>query len=512
MICAAPLEWDGEGGNHKKFYLVYIQLDTFLFDLLPGVIPTNYNTETYMCTIRPENRHGFGRFCFRPWNKFSVNSMINSASSWINQVSSRWLIPVTIIVYCCLSLSTKYTQPTLIVYHMTDNITDLLSEHGSDLDQSNELTEIPIPEAPEALFGFQDDFDDGFGPYTEHQPGLQSSNWSVAGVDDYEIDQHSNQSFREHNEASIGPVSSFSSNATSRLSSTWNDTFWNSYLRNPMHTPRYPWEVGFANLVFGPVREPIYRTTIPMLPSVPYVTPATVSKTPVTSKISWSVVKSRVNNIHWDENQESMRRHALQLWTAIIQIDPESSEVGRQLLADINSLKSDVQLQRTVTDIFASKSTATMIKRAQHFSQFIKWTKMKQLTPFPIKELDVYSFLYDVGTKAPTFPSSFRQALNFAGSTIGLRGAMEAASSSRVAGFAHRSQITKRPLKQAQPLKVSHIKTLERVLLHGEDVLDATFSGQCLMCVNLRARWSDGQFISSLEIDAGENLERICPG
>jgi hypothetical protein len=244
-----------------------------------------------------------------------------------------------------------------------------------------------------------------------------------------------------------------------------------------------------------------------MLDTSPYPTVVDRPAVAPVSHRAWSVVKSRVQNISWEESTEAKRRHAMQLWLSIVQIDPRSTTVGDMLLKDITALKTDQQLKRTLNDIFASKATSTMIKRAQHLARFLVWTKLKRIEPFPIKEPVIYEFLYEARLKSATFPASFREALNFAAGTIGLIGAAGAAASPRIIGFAHRSMVTKSPSKQACPLKLSHLATLEKVLNQSEDALDSVFSGHCLLCVNLRARWSDAQFISSFEEDEGEGLE-----
>ena len=46
--------------------------------------------------------------------------------------------------------------------------------------------------------------------------------------------------------------------------------------------------------------------------------------------------------------------------------------------------------------------------------------------------------------------------------------------------MAHACALTKRPLEQRQPLRVTHVEILERVCVMGDDPLDRVFAGQAL--------------------------------
>ena len=215
----------------------------------------------------------------------------------------------------------------------------------------------------------------------------------------------------------------------------------------------------------------------------------------------WKGVSKRLINISWDDKLEATRSHAIQKWKAIIQVKPECFELGRLVLRDILRLHEDTQIVRSITDAFANKATNTIMKRANYVSKFIGWCCNRGCNPFPVKESDVYTFLYECSWQSPSFGSALCEALNFSGGVLGLDGAHEAVSS-RVKGFCVRQQLTKRKRAPAQVLKVRQVKHLENILQDKSyDVQDRTMAGHCMFVMFSRSRWMDSQHVESVSLD-----------
>ena len=84
-------------------------------------------------------------------------------------------------------------------------------------------------------------------------------------------------------------------------------------------------------------------------------------------------------------------------------------------------------------------------------------------------------------------------------------GAADAAASPRICGLANKGLLQKRPLKQAEVLRVSEVIALERLLADDSlDLTDRVFAGHLLMILFGRMRWSDGLHLCSMELDVDE--------
>jgi hypothetical protein len=169
------------------------------------------------------------------------------------------------------------------------------------------------------------------------------------------------------------------------------------------------------------------------------------------------------------------------------------------LISDVLQLRSDDSMMASVTDIFARKSTATLHKRADCMMKFIRFCSTLGTPPFPVREDAAYVFVKSPDMSAPTAAQQFREALGFSAGTLGLDGAVNAASSARVSGASRAAVLTKRILKQAVPWTV---RTLQHVLIFmanpTADPLDKVLMGQALACVTLRSRWNDMLWICNV--------------
>ena len=155
---------------------------------------------------------------------------------------------------------------------------------------------------------------------------------------------------------------------------------------------------------------------------------------------TWRNIAQRINKASWQELEDADRDAAMCKWRGILQSSPQSSKLGRAILADILTFKSDDEFMQSLKDTLAMKATKTLHKRANSIIRFMAWCNQKSISPFPVMEPTVYAFLHDCAWQSPGFGASFREALN--GGTLGTDGALESASSPWVSGFCARSLLT----------------------------------------------------------------------
>ena len=274
----------------------------------------------------------------------------------------------------------------------------------------------------------------------------------------------------------------------------------------PFDSSDYGWE----NTLFHSVRvNPMPYARQVQLPSLlPVLASPTVDDTRCTvpdHESAWHAVARRVRNMNSSYTAEATRAYAMNKWKLIIQSSPKHSEVGRLLQKQIWDLYDDSQLLQTLEDIFSVKSTATLLKRANCMMKYLLWCSKKRLLAFPVSEQTVYTYLYDAAHVSPTGPSAFKEALNFSASLIGLDGAKEAASSSRVSGYCKRRFLQKSPLKQARVLSVAQVIHLESMLVSDRaseyELPDRIMAGHALYTLYARARWTDSLFPTKWALD-----------
>ena len=294
------------------------------------------------------------------------------------------------------------------------------------------------------------------------------------------------------------------SNHDIHLSDSWLRLVHDTNADLPVCSTQQLWErPSFLNTVMS---RPSYRVCMPTVitaqPMASHHTPARVVHPP---EHAWRAVAHRLNSVRSSHSNEAKREYAIQKWKSILQIAPKHSETGRTLLQNIWALHDNDQLNTTLQDVFSSKSTATILKRANAFSRYVVWCSKKSLCPLPVKESHVYTYLYDNNWRGPTSSMSFRESLNFASGVLGIDGSLESASSSRVTGFCRRLFVQKRPLKQARTLTVAQLSALEEFVTSADeldhDPIDVIFVGHVLFTLYSRSRWTDSLYVSKLELD-----------
>jgi hypothetical protein len=181
--------------------------------------------------------------------------------------------------------------------------------------------------------------------------------------------------------------------------------------------------------------------------------------------------------------------------------------LGRKLLADILSLKSDNHIDTVLEDVFAKKATATLSKRGSHLLEYFEFCRKKSVQPLPLDESHFYAYLKsERSTKSATSAKSSKESIAFTISTLGLDGADSIAKSERVMGLCHRLNLLKSPTKQSKLLTRRNVLTLERTLYNPKAWLpDRVFAGHALWCLYGRLRWMDSQFSEGMNLDLSED-------
>ena len=273
-----------------------------------------------------------------------------------------------------------------------------------------------------------------------------------------------------------------------------------------------PWERGFMALVFGsssPSHSSLDRPTIPVPMFVPEPPAAVHSQVlgavstgdprsrVVQIKGAWEAVAKRLGGVSWAVSTDAVRTKSLLRLQEFMMISPEHTGLGRRLMSDIMSLKTDSYVGEVVSDVFARKAPRTLAKRARALILYVTYCTRNNLQILPISENNVYAYMKSECSCSPAKAKNLREALNFLSNTLQPDGLADVQSSARISGFCHKQQLTKRPLKQSNTLLVSQVLGLESlVTTQGESDQDKCMSGQALTCLHLRARWSDGMWVS----------------
>ena len=209
----------------------------------------------------------------------------------------------------------------------------------------------------------------------------------------------------------------------------------------------------------------------------------------------------RTDEAFWEQQISFDRKAAYKKWTALILEDPGSWSIARPKPGDTLTEFLQQGLNESIKDALGIKATSTLHGRANPLVRYVQFARDRNVDPFPIKEELVYRFLKDSDT-APTFPRSFITSVSFAKHVMGLMQADEVLNSGRVKGYMAIHFAKKRRLVQRPPLTVKQIQHLEACVKdESRTMYDRIASGFFLLLVFGRLRFSDGQSISSMELE-----------
>ena len=207
-------------------------------------------------------------------------------------------------------------------------------------------------------------------------------------------------------------------------------------------------------------------------------------------------------DVSWESMLNSQRVAGVRKWIGIISESLNSFDLGRRWnrLAPLGA-----SLAEGLKDVFAGKSTGTIHARAGPILRYIAWCHDTGGTAFPLNEGMIYQFMSAHDHSAPTFLRSFLVSLRFAHFLLGLSGADEVTTSPRVVGRARRSFLEKRKLKQKDPFTCEMVIAMEEFVCSSNHSSRERFVLGCfLLCMYMRARFSDLQNITGLKADEGD--------
>jgi len=216
----------------------------------------------------------------------------------------------------------------------------------------------------------------------------------------------------------------------------------------------------------------------------------------------------RTDENFWQQQISFDRKAAYKKWTSLIMEEPGSWIISRPRTGDGLTELLQHGMTESIKDALGVKATSTLHARANPLMRYVQFAKQHNIPPFPMRETVVYSFLKDTDT-APTFPRSFITSVAFAKHVLGLLHTDEVLNSSRVKGHAAIHFTKKRKLVQRPALTVEQIEHLEKCVNNEERTMyDRIASGFFLLLVFGRLRFSDGQSISSMELEIPLGADR----
>ena len=267
--------------------------------------------------------------------------------------------------------------------------------------------------------------------------------------------------------------------------------------------------------IWGSIYRPIYETNPPM-PQVAALRSPTVPSgillvdTPVAEQVDEDVgpvaglikfrQKRSSGELSWEQQLNSQRIAAIRKWVRIILTAAVAFDLGRRLE---KGAPLGGSIAAGLKHVFSGKATGTLHNRAGPILRYIQWCNNNAVIPFPVFERNVYNFMVEVGNSAaPTFLRSFLVSLTFCNFVLGLTGSDDAIASQRVQGCARESYLMKRKLQQRPPLSVAQVKALEQYVSSMRGTPRDVYAAGCfLLCIYMRARFSDMQHMTDIVVD-----------
>ena len=279
---------------------------------------------------------------------------------------------------------------------------------------------------------------------------------------------------------------------TSQLKAVWEDDFWSSIF-DPSHNP---FDIATRSTLKRPVQHVVNN-----VPTEEEDVLVRKLKNPREMKDFHSVVKKQSIQ-SWRDERDAQWDTAIRRWRALILTWDESERIVDELI-NRDSFKSQAQV---LVDVFYNKAPSTLLKRCNSLGRLCNFLREDAKT-FPCSESDVYQFMsYEKSRGAPSSRmKGVLEALTFVRHILGIEKLDTCITSRRCMGAASsRESIV---VKQASPLKVSHVCCFHKSLMEDPDIWNRVFCGMVLFCAYSRSRWSDAQHSESLIADRDENGE-----
>ena len=285
-----------------------------------------------------------------------------------------------------------------------------------------------------------------------------------------------------------------------------------SFLRGPVH--QQPWEKGALRNIFGKMEIfPTLRGAAippPVVVREPEVSPIfsefvnqpAVASVRGTKRVALFTTRSTLTAAK-PKDRDCKRDLAIAGFVALILQDPDSFGEAR-LLAQSGDKALDT-LHDHLTSVLARKATGTLTKRLGSWRLFEKWAVNEgHATALPLSEALVHQYATSSKvSKVATRLQAFLEAIGFAVRVLGLDSdyAKFTYSSGRLKGLSSVYQLSKGPVKQARPLRLSHILVLEDILFSPGNAQESVIAGGILAMLYARSRCNDAQHSQALVCD-----------
>ncbi len=278
-----------------------------------------------------------------------------------------------------------------------------------------------------------------------------------------------------------------------------------------------PWERGFAGQVLGrgaglgralsgglydlpPIAPPPVLPPSPLPRRAPEDPPVPRKRKLDAARFSGRTTFGRAKAPRGRSQEElegAARDKTLTAWTALTWEAAEST-LKRQCHEDLDEYKKSLEL------LLASRSTATLTKRANSILTYLRWHRCVQEAgePLPPKEETLFRYFQELHQEgaAPTRAKACLEALNLAAALVGFDDA--AMQSQRVMAAADAAMRRKPPTLQRPPLPVRVVKLLEDGVFNAVSDCDKIFAGFLCFTVHGRLR-----FLDAARIDEEPTLE-----
>ena len=247
------------------------------------------------------------------------------------------------------------------------------------------------------------------------------------------------------------------------------------------------------------------------------------SVAPVPPK-STEIGRQRIRTSRMINDADDFRRVALSRFKVMILSQLESTKLGASLQTFAGTLCTNDELSQIFTDVFAPKSSGTVIKRCNAVWRFYHWLQKRGGgSPFSQHEDVLYEYVSQLRLQAgATAPSQFVEAMRFYdGSFNFIQVPIDSSLSPRVVGAAHGSYMSKRIRKPAELLSLDEIAELERLCIEGVPNHIQVIAGHLFFSLMSSARWHDTMYIVETEftehrgihlIEASTERHKTCRG
>ena len=280
---------------------------------------------------------------------------------------------------------------------------------------------------------------------------------------------------------------------------------------------KYPWEKGRLACIFQP-QSAISDPKLKLQPGQSNVVELNVHVSgsgglvpsldpvcnPLDSGLYTKAVKKAVG-VTFAEERQARRGTAVKLWWNLIGKYPETHDSGRAALSEAKHDDFDQYGESVLDACFALKSPGTLLKRFYALNTYCDWLQtLGYADLLPFSEARAWSYLLHLKeTKAPpTRSTSFMECLRFCHHVLSIEGADLASDSVRMQGLAAQLHSNKRPWRPADPLTVTEVLCLHKLLQdERRDLVDRIFVGHFLHMIYSRSRWSDLVACQELYID-----------